>query len=115
VRLILCRYLYNAEEKLLWYDTEHQRLYLSEVKDMVVDASGGDGGHGGHGGNGGSGRTHIDESDTEFPGIAGSPGDGGDGGNAGFGGEETLISTDTELFNFISVNVEGCQRGGGSE
>ncbi|MFO7730711.1 MAG: hypothetical protein R6V86_08095 [Spirochaetia bacterium] len=113
VRLLLCRYQYNTEERLLWYDLEHERLYLSDVKDMTIDASGGDGGRGGSGGDGGSGRTYVDEPDDKVDGIAGTPGDGGDGGNAGFGGDITLITADPQLFNYISANVEGGHGGQG--
>jgi len=113
VRLLLCRYQYNAEEKLLWYDLEREGLYLSDVKEMVIDATGGDGGRGGRGGNGGSGRTYVDEANTEYPGIAGTPGEGGDGGHAGFGGDITLITSDPRLLSYISAKVEGGQGGPG--
>ncbi|MCF7915402.1 MAG: hypothetical protein K9L66_09555 [Spirochaetaceae bacterium] len=113
VRLLLCRYQYTTEEKLLWYDLDRERLYLSDMKEMVIDASGGDGGRGGRGGDGGSGRTFVDESTTEYPGSAGTPGDGGDGGHAGFGGDITLITADPRLLSYIRANVEGGQGGHG--
>ncbi|MFW5712380.1 MAG: hypothetical protein ACOCZA_10570 [Spirochaetota bacterium] len=112
VTLVLSRYSYDGQQKLLLYAVEHQDLYLSEMKAMVVDASGGEGGDGGRGGNGGTGRTFDDDPDP-VPGVAGDPGDGGDGADGGYGGDITLLAVEARLFNFIEPDAAGGEGGYG--
>ncbi len=113
VTLVLSRYSYNGGQKLLLYAIGHRHLYLSELKDMVVDASGGDGGNGGRGGNGGSGRSYDDGAGTAVSGVAGEPGEGGDGGYGGDGGDIMLLAVESRLFNYIEPNSDGGDGGYG--
>ncbi len=113
VRLAVCRYEYNGYDKLLFYDIERNKLYLSEIKKITVNTSGGDGGDGGRGGNGGRGGSYEVETGTIIEGSPGTPGDGGDGGDAGSGGDITLLAPDQELFNYISPVAKGGEGGYG--
>ncbi len=99
---IACRYRYEGENKILLYDTERDQLFLTEIKEITLDASGGDGGNGGRGGDG-----------TEVEDGAGEPGSGGDGGDAGYGGDITLTAADVQLFNYIDPVVKGGEGGRG--
>ena len=113
VTLVLSRYQYDGEQKLLMYAPEQGQLYLADLQTIVVDASGGDGGRGGRGGNGGSGNTFDNGTDPVVDGAAGDPGDGGDGGDAGYGGNVTLLAAESRLFNYIEPNVDGGEGGYG--
>ena len=113
VSLVVCRYSYNSGQKLLLYALGQRHLYLSELRDMVVDTSGGDGGDGGRGGNGGSGRSYDDGAGTLVDGVAGDPGEGGDGGYGGYGGDITLLAVESKLFNYIEPDTDGGDGGYG--
>lgn len=113
VTLVVSRYQYDGEQKLLIYAPEQRHVYLAELQEIVVDASGGDGGRGGRGGNGGTGRTFENDPDPDVPGIAGDPGDGGDGGDAGYGGDILLLTAEARLFNYIEPKAGGGEGGYG--
>ncbi len=113
VTLVLSRYRHDGQQRLLLYAVDHQQLYLSEMKEMVIDASGGEGGDGGRGGNGGTGRTFENDPDPDVPGVAGDPGDGGDGADGGYGGDITLLAVEARLFNYIDANAAGGDGGYG--
>ena len=113
VRLVIMKYMHGDDERLLLYEPEKEQLFLTEIKDIVIDATGGDGGNGGSGGNGGRGTDYNDEFTGTLieAGVPGKPGDGGNGGNAGDGGNITLLSADHRLFEYINPLCQG-GRGG---
>jgi len=113
LRVLATKYKYNGEEKMLLYIVEHEHLYLSDIKEVTIDVSGGDAGNGGDGGNGGSGKTWDNGVDPPVAGVAGNPGDGGDAGRAGRGGNITVFAYNSALFDYINPTVRGGKSGTG--
>ena len=112
IKLLVMKYKYGDTEKLLFYEVEKKMLFLTDIKTILFDTSGGNGGQGGSGGNGGHGNSYTDEITEEVTeGINGSPGDGGDGGNGGSGGDITVLSIDSTLFSYL-VPVTNGGKGG---
>jgi hypothetical protein len=76
---------FYSEYALLFYITQTEDLIITQLRRIVLDASGGKGGDGGSGGNGGRGGNAYDynysNGDDGYGGDGGSGGDGGDGGN----------------------------------
>lgn len=111
VRMLVTRYRYGKEEKLLFYETEKQHLYLSNVHEMTVDSSGGDGGRGG--------RMDFDTEDSLSYPFDSTPiigyeyhigGNGGDGGN---GGSIELLYTDEGTADIVRLEADGGDGGNG--
>ena len=117
VRMLAVEYSYDGSNKILLYEFEKERLFLTDVKKITIDASGGDGGRGGAGGRGGPGADYIDPGtgDVDTEGIRGFAGDGGNGGDGGSGGDIELHYTDPGLSESIRLRSEAGEGGyGGS-
>jgi|GEM_PF-1911447 len=113
-RVLVTRYLWGDTEKLLLYEYKKDELYLTDVKDIVIDASGGDGGAGGRGGYGGPGTDYTDPTtDDVTEGIDGARGNGGSGGNGGNGGWLTLVYTDPATAELVALDATGGTGGRG--
>ena len=111
--LLVLKYKYGDSEKLLFYELNRKQLFITEIKSIAIDTSGGSGGQGGAGGNGGRGTAFVDEVTEEViePGIPGIPGDGGNGGNGGSGGDLVLSAADPNIFDYIQPVTSGGQGG----
>ena len=111
--LLILKYRYGDSQKLIFYELNRKQLFLTDVKSITVDTSGGSGGQGGAGGDGGRGTAFIDEITEAViePGVPGNPGDAGDGGNGGSGGDLILSAADPNIFDYIHPVTSGGQGG----
>jgi len=115
LKLLLMHYNHGGEERLLLYEPDKDQLYISELKAITIDTSGGNGGRGGSGGNGGEGKNCVDEVSGEVikGGVPGDAGDGGRGGQGGSGGDITLLAKDEYLFDYVQPIYNGGEGGSG--
>ena len=103
IELLVLKYQYGNSEKILFYEINKEMVFLTDLKTITIDTSGGNGGQGGSGGNGGYGNSFTEElTDEVTEGIPGTPGDGGDGGNGGSGGDILLFAADPGIFTYLN-------------
>ena len=113
VRMLVTRYRYGEDVKLLFYEMEKQHLFLSDIQPMTIDSSGGDGGRGGsirYDGTGVALSQSMGDASLKINYAFYSGGRGGDGGN---GGSIRLLYTHKDTADLVELNSAGGEGGPG--